>query len=443
MAQGFFKNILSVSGTNTFNTVIKVLTGILIARYLGPDGKGMYTSLLVVPTMILALSEMGIRRSTIQHIAEKKYPAQKIVSVLAVFLLFTSIIGVIITAFVYRSFDPTTFNLTMIGLALSSIPIRLINKFNKGILIAEERFKLSNKLKRIPVIADFLFIIVFLIILKLSVTGALIALVISNIISAIYGLRIISRKYKIRFRFNLEIMKSLFSLGIVYAIAIFLARLNFKIDIILLQELASSTEVGFYSLGSNIAEKWQSPFAVGAVILASSANAKDQNRVNQNIARLFRMTLLFAVSVSVIIFILAPFLVPVVYTDAFAPSIPVVQYILPAIVWLISAKLLASRIAGLKKTHYLIYIHIPSLIVNIILNIVFIPDYGAMGAVFATNVSYFLSFLGTIIVHAYVSGTSITSLFRFGKEDFDFRKLLEIKKSRKNRKTDDDELSEE
>ncbi|MEA3446049.1 MAG: oligosaccharide flippase family protein, partial [Bacteroidota bacterium] len=316
MAQGFFKNIISVSGTNAFNTIIKVITGIMIARFLGPEGKGMYTSLLVVPTMILSLSELGIRRSTIQHIGEKKYPAQQIISVLAFFLLFTSIVGVIITAFVYRSFDNTTFNTTMILLALGSIPIRLINKFNKGILVAEQRFKVSNMLKRIPVIADLVFIVVFLIILKLSVTGALIALVLSNIISAIYGLGILSRRYKISFRYNAEIMKSMLSLGIVYAIALFLARLNFKIDILLLQELASSSEVGFYSLGSNIAEKWQSPFAVGAVILASSANTKDQSQVNRDVARLFRMTFLFAIIVSIAIFVSAPLLVPIIYTGS-------------------------------------------------------------------------------------------------------------------------------
>ncbi|MCF8372391.1 MAG: flippase [Bacteroidales bacterium] len=431
MAQGFFKNIMAVSGTNAFNTLINVATGILIARFLGPDGKGLYTSLLVVPTMILSLSELGIRRSTIHHIGDKKYPAQQIISALAFFFLFTSIVGVTVTAFVYRQFDPSTLTLTMILLALFSIPIRLINKFSGGILVAEERFKISNMLSRIPVVADLVFVVLFLIILKMSVTGALIALVISNVISAIYGLLIIGRKYKLTFSFNLEIMKSLLSLGIIYAIALFLARLNFKIDILLLKELASDSEVGFYSLGANIAEKWQSPFAVGAVILASSANAKDQAKVNQDVSRLFRMTLLFAVVVSSGIFILAPFLVPIVYSKAFIPSIPIVQYILPAIVLLISGKLLASRIAGLKKTHYIIYIHLPALIVNVVLNILFIPKYGAMGAVFATNISYSLTFIGTLWIYCHITKTSFFSMFRFTREDLRFGKLFKLRKRKK------------
>ena len=432
---GFFKNIISVSGTNTFNTLINVATGILIARYLGPEGKGLFTSLLVVPTMILSLSEMGIRRSTIHHIGEQKYPAQNVVSVLAFFFLFTSIVGVVATAFVYRSFDPSTLNLTMILLALFSIPVRLVNKFNNGLLVAEERFKISNHLRRIPVIADLVFVILFLIILKLSVTGALIALVLSNVISAIYGLGILSHEYRFSFKFNREIMKSLLSLGVVYAIALFLARLNFKIDILLLKELASDAEVGFYSLGSNIAEKWQSPFAVGAVILASSANSKDQARVNANVSRLFRMTFLFAIFVSTFIFFTAPYLVPIVYSKAFVPSIPIVQFILPAIVFLISAKIFASRIAGLKKTHYIIFIHIPALIVNVILNLILIPDHGALGAVYATNISYFLSLVGSVIVFCRVTKTSVFSLIKFSKDDFKFGKMMKARKN-KNRIND-------
>lgn len=433
MAQGFFKNIMAVSGTNAFNTLINVVTGILIARFLGPSGKGIFASLLVVPSMVLSISELGIRRSSIQLIGEKKYPTQDIISVLAFFFLFTSIVGVTVTAFVYRSFDPATLNLTLVLLALASIPIRMAMKFNNGIFVAEERFKISNLLNNISVVADLLFVVLFLIILKLSITGALIALVLSNLVSVVYGLIIFSRKYKIRFRFNLEIMKKLLGLGIIYAIALFLARLNFKIDILILQEMTSAAEVGFYSLGANIAEKWQAPFAVGAVILASSANAKDQQKVNQDVSRLFRMTLLFAIVVSSGIFLLAPIFIPLVYTDAFVPSIPIVQYILPAIVWLISMKILASRIAGLRKTHYIIFVHLPALLVNVVLNILFIPKHGAMGAVLATNISYFLSFVGILAMYCHITKSSFWSMFKFTKEDLQFGKLLKAAKRKKRK----------
>ena len=421
MAQSFFKNIIRVVRTSTFNTIVRAVTGILIARILGPDGKGLLTTLLVVPTMVISLSELGVRRATIIQIGEKKFSHDRIISVLSFFFLFTSIVGIIITAIVYKSYDSTIYAPVLIGLALLSIPIRLISKFSNSVIVAHEQFKISNIIRSTSVILNFLFLIVFIVLLQYDVMGALIALVASNFISAMYALRIILKKYPIHVRFDYEVIKSLLSLGIVYAVALFLARLNFKIDILILNHLSSLDQVGYYSLGASFAEKWQAPFAVGAVILSSSANRTDQEAVNRDVARLFRISLFFAVIVSSIVFFLSPYLIPALYKPAFIPSIPVVQYILPAIVTLVLSKILASRVTALKKTYLIIFIHIPSLIVNIILNYLFIPEHGAMGAVYATLISYSLSFTLLLFVYWKVTGTSIWQLFAFKKSDFKFK----------------------
>ena len=298
MAQGFFKNIIRVVRTSTFNTIVRAITGILIARILGPEGTGILTTLLVVPTMVISLSELGVRRASIIQIGEKKFSHDRIISVLAFFFLFTSIVGIVITAIVYKNYDTAIYTPVLIILALLSIPIRLISKFSNSIIVAHEHFKISNIIKSLSVILNFIFLIVFIILLKYNVLGALIALVGSSFISAIYALRIILKKYPIRVKFDIEVIKSLLSLGIVYAVALFLARLNFKIDILILNHLSSLDQVGFYSLGASFAEKWQAPFAVGAVILSTSANRTDQDAVNKDIARLFRISMLFAIIVS-------------------------------------------------------------------------------------------------------------------------------------------------
>ncbi len=426
MAQGFFKNIIRVVRTSTFNTIVRAITGILIARVLGPDGRGLLTSLLVVPTMVISLGELGVRRASIIQIGEKKFSHDRIISVLSFFFLFTSIVGIIITAIVYNSYDKDIYAPVLIALALLSIPIRLISKFSNSIIVAHEQFKISNIIRSTSVILNFLFLIVFIVLIQYDVLGALIALVASNFISAMYALRIILKKYPIRISFDLEVIKSLLSLGIVYAVALFLARLNFKIDILILNHLSTIDQVGFYSLGSSFAEKWQAPFAVGAVILSSSANRSDQDAVNSDVARLFRISLFFALIVSSLVYFLAPYLIPFLYKPVFIPSIPVVQFILPAIVTLVLSKILASRIASLKKTYLIIFVHIPALIVNIILNYLFIPEHGAMGAVYATLISYSLSFTLLLFVYWKVTGTTIWQLFAFKVSDFKFRKKTKV-----------------
>ena len=418
--RGFFKDILSVSGTNAFNTIIRFLSGVILARILGPEDKGLYATIIVIPMMIITISELGIRRAAIQHIGEKKYPMERIIASLSLFFILTSLVGVAICGYIYVSQDDPRITSYLIILALITIPINLLNKFNNGVLVGQQRYKVSNYLRSVPVIMNFVFLILFIGLLKLSVAGALLSIIVANIATGISGLRIISRQFRISLRYDKEMIKSLLSMGFIYAIALFLARLNFKIDILLLAKWSDMAQVGYYSLGASFAEGWQAPFAVGGVILSASANSIDQGKVNSDMARLFRFTLLISVIISIIIYFIAPYIIPLIYSDKFIPSIPVIQTILPAIVIVITAKMLASRISGLRKTYLVIFIYVPSLLLNVIFNYLFIPTYGAMGAVYATIISYAFSFILLIGVYSHITKTPVYQLFAFRSDDFRF-----------------------
>jgi O-antigen/teichoic acid export membrane protein len=432
MEQSFFQNISRVSGNNIFNSIFRFATALLIARILGPYGKGVYASLMVIPMMVLSITELGVRRSTIVHLGEKKFNPEQVISVLAFFFLFTSIAGIVVSFLIYQSYDESTLTPVMIILALATIPIRLINRFSTGIFVANEEYRKFTFIRSIPVLLNFVFIILFLLILKMSIEGALIAVVISNLVSATYSLRLLSNTYKISVRFNMKIVKSLLSLGMVYAGAMFLARLNFKIDILILQMLSSSEQVGYYTVGSGFAEKFQTPFALGAVILSSGANNRDQTQVNKNVVALFRISLLYTVAISIVIFLLAPIAVPFLYSEAYQSSVPVVRFILPAVTWLILMKILGNRIASLKKTGYMIWVHIPALLVNVALNFYLIPRYQAMGAVYATNISYLISFIGVLILFKKFTGTSFKELIYFKKDDFYFLRYVKLGRRKRN-----------
>lgn len=434
----FFKDIFSVSATNSVNTLLRFVAGIVLARALGPEGKGIYSSLMVVPAMVVTFAELGIRRSTIQHIGAKEYPLEKILSVLSFFFVFTSFTGIGISAFIYFTGEFEGFNSLLIILALLTIPVNLLNKYNNGIFIGNQQYKTSNLLRSIPVILNLVFLLLFLFLMKLWVEGALFATLIANLVSSISGLLIILKRYKISIRYNPEIIKSLLGLGLVYAGALFLVRLNFRIDILILKYLSSNEQVGYYSLGASVAEGWQSPFALGAVILSSSANSSNQSQVNKDVARLFRFVTLISLFIATVIYFISPFLIVKLYGKEFLPSVGVVQRILPAVLIVVIAKVLAQRLAGLKKTYLVYYIYLPALIINVILNFILIPQYQALGAVYSSVASYFFSFLLLLIFYCKHTHTPLLELVLFRKVDFQF--LSNYKRFKSKRKTIDKTL---
>jgi O-antigen/teichoic acid export membrane protein len=183
--------------------------------------------------------------------------------------------------------------------------------------------------------------------------------------------------------------------------------------------------VGYYSLGVSIAEKlWQLPFAIGIVLMSRTVNTEDQDAINATTARLVRVSFIAGLAASVALFLLSPWLLPAIWGSKFQPSVPIIQYILPGILFISIYRVLSSRLAGIGKPQVSIYVFLPALLINILLNLWWIPLYGAFGAVMATNVSYTLGTLAYIFVYSRIVHMPVLKIFEFQKNDFKFLKEM-------------------
>jgi Na+-driven multidrug efflux pump len=93
------------------------------------------------------------------------------------------------------------------------------------------------------------------------------------------------------------------------------------------------------------------------------------------------------------------------------------QVILPGIVFMVIFRVLSGQIAGMGKPQLSIYVFGPALVLNIILNFILIPPYGALGAAIATNISYALGAVGYWIIFARETGCGYLEIIRFRKDD--------------------------
>jgi O-antigen/teichoic acid export membrane protein len=216
-------------------------------------------------------------------------------------------------------------------------------------------------------------------------------------------------------------------MGILFAISFLIIQLNYRVDILLLKELSTIDEVGYYSLGVSIAEKlWQLPLAIGIVLMTRAANSTDQEAINHTTGRLVRISFLAGIIASAFLFLLSPWLIPWIWGQTFQSSVSVIRYILPGILFISIYRVLSSRLSGIGLPQISIYVFLPSLILNVLLNLWWIPDYGAMGAVVATNVSYTVGSVAYLFVYSKVVHMPVNQIVKFRKSDFDF--LTELRK---------------
>ncbi len=404
-------------------TICNLAIGIILSRLLGAAGFGMYSSIIVVPIMVIGFTQLGIRRSALYHIGLKKDPENNIVSALFILLLISSILSILICALVYLYSESKTYNPLFIGIVFLTIPLLLGNVFAGGFFLGKEQIRRANYLNAAPSIVNLVFVILFVLFLRWSVLGAFIAVSLANLVTFFFVCRIlfVHDHYHITWKYHEHLMKSMVRLGIMNALAIFIMQLNYRFDILMLKKMSTLEQVGFYSIATQIAEQlWHIPYAIETIVMSRSANTKNNESVNKTVASIFRVSLLIGIFGCLLLFFVSPFLIPLIFGRAYIQSVPLIQAILPGILLLVAFRILNSRLIGMGKPQNAIWTFLPALFLNILLNFLWIPKYGALGSAWATNISYGAGSLVFIFLYSKKIKMSLLEIFRYRKSDFYF-----------------------
>lgn len=423
-------------GSNLAVTFSNLATGVILSRILGAAGYGLYSSIIVVPVIVIGFTQLGIRRSVIYHLGNKATPESDILSAVFLLLLYTSALSIIICGSVFFFSDSLIFDPLIVGIVLLTIPMLLANVFAGGVFLGKEQILRANIINAGPSLLTLVFSLVFVWILDFSVLGAFAAISLANLIMVYYVYWVSARDYKVRitWKYHEGTIKSLVKLGFVNAIAIFIMQLNYRMDVLMLKKLSTLEQTGFYSLAMQIAEQlWHVPYAIELIILSRSANTSDDQFVHKTVASIFRISLIIGLIGGAIIFFISPWIVPFVFGKEFIHSVPMIQVVLPGIFVMIGFRILNSRLTGMGKPQIAIFTFLPALLINFVVNLFLIPVYGGVGAAWATNISYAIGSLAYLFVYSRMTKMPVIEIFRYRRSDFYFfRDIKNFRKGRKN-----------
>lgn len=387
-------DIAGVLGSNVLSMAAVLGLSVLLSRTLGPEGYGVYTSLFAVPLIVMGLVQLGLSRSAIFHLGNRLFPEGKTIASIYVLLFFTSLAGILFSLVGYALVGNPHFRWVWIILILLGIPFMLGNVYTGGIFIGREQIRMANRLQWMPVTLNLLIASFLVGLMGWGITGALISMLVATVFVFSVGFVRVRKSFDFELGFYPEILRSLASKGFVYALNFVLLQINYKVDVVLLQRLVHPEQIGYYSLGVSITEQlWLLPYAIGIVLMSRTANCSDKRQMNETTALMLRTSLPASIVGAFMLVILTPFFLPLIFGSKFAPSMAVVQTILPGVVIFMVYRIIESYYAGLGKPLLSVRILFMSAILNILLNIWWIPRYGILGAAWATNVSYSLATL--------------------------------------------------
>lgn len=416
---GFGWEALSVALSRFFQKGTYFFTSIILARLLGPEGRGLVSALLVPSQLAQNLSEMGIRQSTAFHLGRDIFPLERLLPTLLMMIPIASGLAVAGTLVYFDYANLAENNWTLRILAIAAIPTSLTSSYASGVFLGRQKIAAFRKTSWRPALVRMILIMILGWGVGMGVSGVMLANLGASLMGAGYALILLRKEGKLRLGFDREVAKQVQRRGITYAASLVVLMLNYKIMILLLTRFSTLSQVGLYAQATVIAELiWEMPAAISSLLLSRSVNARQQNEFSRKLMVLARISFLAAIFVSIGIAISSWLLFPILFGHRFANSAAICNALLPGVVAFILFKTLNSDLAGRGKPYLSMIIMIPVLLCNIMLGWWMIVHHGALGAAIASSVCYILAAILYIGLYSRVTGFSLGEILIYRKSDF-------------------------
>ncbi|MEE3878795.1 flippase [Vibrio sp. YYF0003] len=387
-------NILWLLSEKGINLLLVLLSNVLIARYLGPDNFGKLSLLISINSMVVLLSPIGVNAIFIKEYLNSKAKSD-----------------VITTSIFVRFMGGVLFSVVLLFVAHSS----LVSSIDSYWI----RLTIVSALASAFYLADFLFQA------KVESKYAVLARVINVILFFVIKCFLIFSNSPLDYFFYIAILEPTF-LSFWYMVALKISKFSsdkgciqidyaiqlirkskwllfstiasvicLKIDQFMLAEMKGDKEVGIYSVAVRLSEVWYFlPNIIAASYFPKLIKAK-KNSKNEYTGRLQEINDFLVIVGSVIaIFIafLANQLVVLLFGPEYSDSGLILSIHVFGGIFVFSRALFSKWIINEGIYHFSLINHTVAALSNVVLNLILIPSYGAIGAAWATVLGYLIAY---------------------------------------------------
>ena len=416
--------------------VFAIITSVIVARVLGPEGKGIVTLILMIPPILMMVGTMGTEASNVYFTGSRKFKIDDIIGNSLVLAFIFSFIVIAIFFGVYKTSQFQNFMVSnkispfYLWLGILSLPFNLMYLFFRNILLGKEKIKIMNGLGIFQVASNLLLVLIFIVIFKQGVLGAVLCFTLNSFAVAILSFICVKKLGRISFKLNISLLRESFYYGGKAYLGNLAQFLNYRADIFLVAYFLGPVAVGLYGVAVGLAERlWMIPGSVG-IVLFPRISSGDNLYANNVTPKVTRHTFFVVAIMSIGLFLLSKPLLGLLFGQDYLPSAKPLVILLPGVVALSISKVLSSDLAGRGKPQFGMIASFFSLGINIPLNLILIPKWGIVGAAFASSVAYIIATVIVLVAFLKISGNSIKDTLIIKKQEIRVRILLGLKRIR-------------
>ncbi len=416
---------LAEDASGTFATRLVTMTfglgtGIITARALGPEGRGIFSLAALFPATVVTLSKLGQGVASVYFIRREREDPGRIASNDLALAVIVGTVLVCISALASPALLGSVLRgvpFWALAVMLPMIPVLLTESYLYGVLQATDRFRVYNTRLLAEAVLTLTGMALVLLWWKAGLRGALGVVVAIRITMATWVVVTIHRTSPLRWGFDTGLFRRMLRYGLKSHMQIVASHFHFKADIYLLAYFLDPARVAFYVIAARLAEHiLYVPQSLGLALFPRLAGS-GEDRAHEMTAAACRQTVAVTGLLAVFVTFVGPALIVAWYGREFAPAARPLGYIAVGIVMMSLYVLLSRNFTSRDKQRINIIAAYLALGGNLALNCVLIPKYGIVGAAIATMVSYSVSALLLLGFFLHDSGLRLRDVILVNRSD--------------------------
>lgn len=412
----FNKAILNYRRSNLLLTTIKTIgagfssqifllvSGPLVARMLGVEGRGYLAALSVWAVALFTLGNLGVPMASIYYISRKSNLTEKIIGesyrlAFIQILLLIPLLALIL--FLWSNGKPITVKVSIYP-TLLMIPAGLKQQYALSILQAKQRFNAFNIIRQLPAAFYAISIVILFFLGERRIYVIVIAWVLAYLLSSIIATILAKKNIGVDWQGDALLRRKLLNFGLKGHLGAVSPLESLRLDQLLASFFLSPAGLGFYVVAYAFTNlpRFISQSA-GMVSYPAIAYRKENPSAENLMWRYFWGVTLLNCFLSAVLIISIPFLIPMLFGKDFSGSIRISQILIIGATFGASRKILVECIRGLGFPQVSTYVEMSMYPWLLTVCLFSMWKYGAIGLAFSVCAGYILSLVVAIIVWKY------------------------------------------
>jgi enterobacterial common antigen flippase len=332
--------------------LLAAVSGVVLARILGPTGRGELAVVMLWPILLLTIGTVGVTDSITYHAARMLAPLRALVGTSLALGLAQGVaivaLGLVAVPLILAKYSSEVVRDCMLFLAV--IPIQLIWLYMLSVLNGAHRFTAFNVLRVAPIALVTLELIGLAIAGELTITTAVAAYLVAHLIAVVAGVTVVLSRVEGVARPERWIARRVLAFGWRSQLSTISNLPNVRLDQLAISLVLTAHALGLYVVAWNVTLV-TSLIGYSVVYAALPGIAAKPSQDEQRLAarRYVSGTLVISLAVAIPLLVFAPTILRLAFGEEFAAAAEVTRVLLVASVVLGTSRVLGAVLKAANR----------------------------------------------------------------------------------------------